>query len=155
MVGVFDQGMARVALATIIGYGVTLLIALLYSVLKKKLCICINSGEFRNLCKSIIKVGLAPFGLALTPNISLVIINRFSAFYDGEEAIATYACISYIICIIYLILQGVGDGSQPLMRKYYGERKANDLAEVKRRHTFFLLILLMSDATSCILADGM
>ena len=42
----------------------------------------------------IIKAGLAPFGLALTPNISLVIIN--------------------------LILQGVGDGSQPLMSKYCG-----------------------------------
>ncbi len=52
-----------------------------------------------------------PFGLALTPNISLVLINRFSAFYGGERAIATYACVSYIICIVYLILQGVGDGS--------------------------------------------
>ena len=36
-------------------------------------------------------------GLALTPNISLMIIN--------------------------LILQGVGDGSQPLMSKYYGEKR--------------------------------
>lgn len=74
----------------------------------------------------------SPFGLALTPNISLIIINRFSAFYDGEKAIPTCECISYIICIIYLILQGLGDGSQPLMSKYYGERKANELAEVKR-----------------------
>lgn len=147
--------MARAALVKIIGYGVTFLIALLYSVSKKKLCICINSGEFRNLCKSIFKVGLAPFGFALTPNISLVIINRFSAFYGGEKAIATCACISYFICIIYLILQGVGDGSQPLMSKYYGERKANELAEQNVWHTFFLLILLLSDAPSCILADGM
>lgn len=104
---------------------------------KKNLCICRNSGEFRNLCKSIFKVGLAPFGLALTPNISLVIINWFSAFYGGEKAIATCAGISYIICIIYLALQGVGDGSQPLMSKYYGERKANELAEVKRMAYIF------------------
>lgn len=58
LVWVFDQGMDRAALASIIGQGVTFLIALLYSVSKKKLCICINSGEFRNLCKSIFKVGL-------------------------------------------------------------------------------------------------
>ncbi len=135
MVGVFDQGMARAALATIIGYGGTLLIALLYSVSKKKLCICIDSGEIRNLCKSILKLDFS-FGLALTPNISLVIINRFSAFYGGEEATATCACISYIICINYLVLQGVGDGSQPLMSKYYGERKANELAEENVWHTF-------------------
>lgn len=63
------------------------------------------------ICGAIVKVGLAPFGLALTPNLSLVLINRFSASYGGEKAIATYACISYVICIIYLVLQGVGDGS--------------------------------------------
>ena len=133
--------MTGAALATIIGQGVTFLIALLYSVLKKKLFICINAGEFRFLCKSIFKVGLAPFGLALTPNISLVIINRFSASYGGEKAIATYACISYIICIIYLVLQGVGDGSQPLMSQYYGEKKTAELNEVKRMAYIFAIIL--------------
>ena len=66
----------------------------MHFVVKKKLEICANAGEFGSLCKSIFKAGLAPFGLALTPNISLVIIN--------------------------LILQGVGDGSQPLMSKYCG-----------------------------------
>lgn len=68
--------MAGAAPATIIGLGVTFVIA------------------------------LAPFGLALTPNISLVIINRFGASYGGEKAIAAYVCISYVICIIYMILQG-------------------------------------------------
>ena len=122
-VWVYSLGITGAALATIISQGVTLLIALLYSILKKNLVISVNKVEFSNLCKSIFKVGLAPFGLALTPNISLVIINRFSASYGGEQAIATYACISYIVCIIYLILQGVGDGSQPLMSQYYGEHK--------------------------------
>ena len=86
-------------------------------------------------------MGLAPFGLALTPNISLVIINRFSASYGGEKAIAVYACISYIICIIYMILQGVGDGSQPLMSKYYGEKRTVDLVEVKRMAYTFAVML--------------
>ena len=141
LVWIFNQGMEGAAFATIIGQGVTFAIALLYFVLKKKLQICINAGEFGSLCKSIFKVGLAPFGLALTPNISLVIINRFSASYGGEKAIATYACISYIICIIYLILQGVGDGSQPLMSKYYGEKRTADLAEVKRMAYTFAVML--------------
>ena len=108
---------------------------------KKKLHICINAGESGSLCKSIFKVGLAPFRLTLTPNISLVIINRFSASYGGEKAIATYACISYIICIIYLVLQGVGDGSQPLMSQYYGEKKTAELNEVKRMAYIFAIIL--------------
>lgn len=140
-VWVYSLGITEAALATIISQGVTLLIALLYSILKKNLVISVNKVEFSNLCKSIFKVGLAPFGLALTPNISLVIINRFSASYGGEQAITTYACISYIVCIIYLILQGVGDGSQPLMSQYYGEHKEKDLAEVKRMAYIFAIIL--------------
>ena len=92
----------------------------------------ISLNKIKNVWKSIFKVGLAPFGLSLTPNISLVLINWFSAQYGGESAIATYACISYIICIVYLILQGVGDGSQPLMSKYYGERDFNELHKVNK-----------------------
>ena len=54
--------------------------------------------------------------LALTPNISLVIIN--------------------------LILQSVGDGSQPLMSKYYGEKRTNDLTEAKHMAYTFAIIYL-------------
>ena len=77
-------------------------------------------------------VTLAPFGLTLAPEISLVIINRFSASYGGQRAIATYACISYVICIIYLLLQGVGDGSQPLMSQFYGAGQGKNLKEIKK-----------------------
>ena len=80
----------------------------------------------------ILRIWLAPFGLALAPNISLVIMNRFSSYYGGEKAIAAYACISYIIWILYLILQGVGNGSQPLMSIFYGENDRRSLNEVKR-----------------------
>lgn len=88
----------------------------MHFVVKKKLEICANAGEFGSLYKSIFKAGLAPFGLALTPNISLVIIN--------------------------LILQGVGDGSQPLMSKYYGEKRTNDLTEAKHMAYIFAIIYL-------------
>ena len=81
------------------------------------------------------------FNMSFLLYISLVIINRFSASYGGEKAIAAYACISYIICIIYMILQGVGDGSQPLMSKYYGEKMVDDLAEVKRMAYTFAVML--------------
>ena len=66
-----------------------------------------------------------------SPSIGIV-INRFSVFYGGEFAIATYACISYIMCIIYLILQGVGDGTQPIISKYYGETKFDKLISIRK-----------------------
>ena len=140
-VWVWQYGMKGAALATIIGQGVTALIAILYAVYKKCFFVRVSREHVLSTIGSIFKVGLAPFGLALTPNISLVIINKFSVLYGGEKAIATYACIGYIICIIYLILQGVGDGSQPLMSRYYGEKREADLKEIRKMAYIFAIFL--------------
>ena len=94
-----------------------------------------------NIWKPILKIGIAPFGLDLSPNFSLILINRFSVFYGGEEAIASYACISYVIVIVYLVLQGVGDGSQPLISKYYGEGRTQDLKYIHKLALVFALFL--------------
>ena len=141
LVWIYGMGMKGAASATIIGQGVTVAIAIIYELHWKKFYVKFSLKHIKQICGSIFKVGLAPFGLALTPNISLVFINRFSAFYEGEKAIATYACISYIIWIIYLILQGVGDGSQPLMSCYYGEKDTKSLKEIQKMAYVIAVIL--------------
>ncbi len=154
LVWVYNQGMIGAAFATITGQGVTFLLTIIYFILEKKCHIHVNKDELRFLCSSVLKVGLAPFGLALTPNISLMIINRFSASYGGAKAIATYACISYITSIIYLILQGVGDGSQPLMSKYYGEQKIKDLTEIRRMAYIFAVLLAFIGCAAMYIGRG-
>ena len=131
-VWVLGRGLTGAALATIIGQGVTLLFALIYFFREKMLQLKVESGKFASLSKSIIKVGVSPFGLTMTPNISLIIINRFSIFYGGDQAVAVYACIAYIICIVYLIFQGVGDGSQPIISRYYGEKSLVRLKKIRK-----------------------
>ncbi len=128
-------------MATIIGQGVTMLIALVYLLRKKQFTLNIPFSKMGRVSAAIVRIGIAPFGLAMTPNISLIIINRFSIFYGGEQAIATYACIAYIICIIYLILQGVGDGSQPLISRHYGERDFKKLRNVRKLAYGFSMLL--------------
>ncbi len=129
-VWVFEKGIAGAAWATVIGQCVTMLIVLIYLLHKKQFTLTIPFSKIGIVFMSIIKIGIAPFGLAMTPNISLIIINRFSISYGGEKAVASYACIAYIICIIYLILQGVGDGSQPLISQYYGEKNFDEMKSV-------------------------
>lgn len=48
----------------------------------------------------------------------------------NEQSVAVYGCIGYVTSIIYLLLQGVGDGSQPLISNYYGKKDT-----VSIRHT--------------------
>ena len=109
-VWVYDWGMTGAALATDIGQGATVLTVVVYALRKGRFYLRLPRGAVGETCRGIVRIGLAPFGLTLTPNLSLVLVNRFSAAYGGEPAIAAYACIAYIICIIYLVLQGVGDG---------------------------------------------
>ena len=130
-VWVMDQGVVGAAVATVIGQAVTFLTALVYLVKKGEFTLAVPLSKICRVSAAILTIGVAPFGLAMSPNISLIIINRFSAFYGGEKAIATYACIAYMICIIYLIFQGVGDGSQPLISRFYGERDFKRLKAVR------------------------
>lgn len=120
------------ALGTGIGMGVTMLIALVYLLRKEQFTLSIPLSKMGAVSFAVVKIGIVPFGLAMSPNISLIIINRFSVSYGGEPAIATYACIAYVICIICLILQGVGDGSQPLISQCYGEKNWGDLKYARR-----------------------
>lgn len=140
-VWVWGQGVAGAAIATVIGQGVTMLIALAYILKKKQFTLKIPLSKAGTVSASILKIGVAPFGLAMSPNISLIIINRFSASYGGEPAIATYACIAYMICIIYLVFQGVGDGSQPLISQHYGERDFTRLKNIRRLAYSFAMLL--------------
>ncbi len=126
-VWVYNGSTAGAAWATVIGQGAAMCIGIGYLFYKKQIMFRISAEKMGKAAKTIIKIGLAPFGLALTPNFSLILINRFSVMYGGEQAVAVYACISYIITIVYLILQGVGDGIQPLMSEYYGAKKTREL----------------------------
>ena len=134
--GTFGAG-----LATVLGQAIALIVGLMYLIKKKGITFKTYGYKPLNIWKPIIKIGIAPFGLDLSPNFSLILINRFSVFYGGEEAIASYACISYVIVIVYLILQGVGDGSQPLISKYYGEGKTQDLKYIQKIALIFALFL--------------
>lgn len=154
-VWVYDWGMTGAALATDIGQGATALIAVVYAVRKGRFYLRLPRGAVGETCRGIARIGLAPFGLTLTPNLSLVLVNRFSAAYGGEPAIAAYACIAYIICIIYLVLQGVGDGCQPLMSRCYGAGRTDALRRVRARAYRFALLLAVIGGAALFLGRGM
>ncbi len=86
-----------------------------------------------------LRLGLAPFGLTILPEATVVAINMNLAMYGGEQALAAYAVVSYTACVIQLLIQGVGDGSQPLISKHYG---AGDTDGVRRfRNTNYLITI--------------
>ena len=153
-VWVLGQGVSGAAWATVAGQGVTMLIALAYFIRKGQFTLSIPFSRLGKVSTSILKIGIAPFGLAMSPNISLIIINRFSISYGGEPAIATYACIAYVICIIYLALQGVGDGSQPLLSMHYGRKDLDRLKSTRKMAFGFAMFLSLIGCIILYLTKG-
>lgn len=153
-VWVLAQGVAGAAIATVIGQGVTMAIALAYLLRKRQFTLNIAFSKLGKTAADVIRVGIAPFGLAMSPNISLIIINRFSMSYGGEKAIAVYACIAYIICIIYLIFQGVGDGCQPLISQCYGEKDFTRMKDFRKMAYVFAIMLSLAGCIMMYLMRG-
>ncbi len=115
-------GMSGAALATVIGQAVTMAAAVGF-LLHKRPGMCIPGREkLLETWGKMVRIGVAPFGMTLSPTVTLVLMNRFLQIYGGEQAVAVYGCIDYVVAIAYMLLQGVGDGSQPLISECYGER---------------------------------
>lgn len=90
--------------------------------------------------------------------ITNIILDFLFVWIYGQgvagAALATYACIAYIICIIYLILQGVGDGSQPIISQYYGEKNFGGLYSTRRLAYSFAIFLSLAGCVIMYLSKG-
>ena len=149
-VWVLHMGTQGAAAATVLGQLVTTLEAAVYLIYHKFPVAGPLSG-FGRIAGNIGKVGIAPFGLTLSPMVSLMLINRFSMSKGGEAAVACYACIAYALAIVQMLMQGVGDGSQPLMSQYYGEGKKKLVIQTRRTAyiTAVILAVLCNIALFC------
>lgn len=142
MVQVLEWQMMGAALATLIGQFVTVVPCVAFLLYKKLL---FGYAVFRpklRECLTILKVGLSPFGLTLVPTMVVVVLNIAALEYGGNAAVSCYAVVNYVVCIVQYLMQGVGDGSQPLISTYYGE------GEVKK----VKYSLILSYATALITA---
>lgn len=128
---IFDYGLSGAALATVIGQMITMIGCILFLVLNKASFIRPPKHRKAEIFSKILRGGISPFGLTFAPNIVLILMNKFSMVYGGEDAVACYAVVAYINMIILLLLQGVGDGSQPLLSLYYGEQSSESVRQVR------------------------
>lgn len=122
-VWVLPWGMMGAAIATAIGQAMTFLVCLVFFIVKKHAPSFHFGGEGRSLSSRILGVGLSPFGLTYSPNITLILLNKSAVIFGGTIAVTCYAPISYISSVVMLLMQGVSDGSQPLISLAYGEGK--------------------------------
>ena len=141
LVWVIPWGMMGAAVATDLGQAVTFLACLGYFIKHQKKPRLSFARQGRELMGEILRVGLSPFGLTFSPNLILILMNKFAALNGGDGAVACYAAISYITSVVILLLQGVSDGSQPLLSLSYGEGKTRTTLIYRRLAYLFALVV--------------
>ncbi|MCQ4635145.1 MATE family efflux transporter [Anaerovorax odorimutans] len=128
-IAVLGYGMTGAAAATVCGQGLAIVPSLIFLIREKKLFGYMQRCKNLNKLREIVFVAASPFGLTLSPNIILIIINKNAILHGGARAAACYAVVCYVTYIVQMLLQGVGDGSQPLISRYYG---LGDMSAVKK-----------------------
>ena len=130
----FDLGLKGAALASVIGQGVSFIISFIFY-FKEFKGVSFNKKYINDL----FICGIAPYVLYFSYDIILIITNRIAGYYNGNEAIATYALLTYVLYIINAISQGIGDGIQPLFSYY----SAKDDKQTLRRYLFKSLLIAL------------
>lgn len=128
----FGWGTAGAAAATVLGQAATLFFLLPFFFYPHRL---LSFSDFRPqliILKKILWLARSPFGVTLVPNIVIIFLNRETLRYGGVLAVSAYAVISYVIYIVQLFLQGIGDGAQPMISRYYGAEDAVSLRRLRR-----------------------
>lgn len=134
---VLGWGMTGAALATLAGQAVTVVVSLLCLMKKGKLREAARARPCTAAFRRILTTGVSPFGLTLSPNLVIIVLNRSAIAYGGDRAVACYAVISYIVCVAQLLLQGIGDGSQPLFSRCHGAGEFGQVHGYRRRAYWF------------------
>ena len=133
------MGTAGAAAATVVSQVSAFLLVLGFFLKRENRIAVADLRPDRHIALHALRLGLAPFGLTLLPEATVVDINVNLSMYGGEQALAAYAVVSYTACVIQMLIQGVGDGSQPLISKHYG---AGDADGVRRfRNTNYLITI--------------
>lgn len=132
-VWIYNWGMTGAALATVIGQVVTMLVAGVFFARQKAKISTPHLTRIVPFWWQTLKMAFAPFGLTFSPSITLILMNRFLLKYGSIQDVAVYACIAYITSIVYLLMQGIGDGSQPLVSYFHGKKAQSDLIKTRQR----------------------
>lgn len=125
---VFAMGLSGAALATILAQGIVAFLSILY--LWKHDFHTLQRQDFVpsiSLIKKIASIGCSPFGQTLAPSLIIVLTNWMCLRYGGNDAVTIYSVVSYILCSAQLLLQGIGDGIQPLISRNYSAKRFHEV----------------------------
>lgn len=151
-IALLGWGLMGAALATVIGQGCAIIPSVIFLIKKKKLIGYAKLSKEWKMVREILAAAVSPFALTFAASVILIVVNKNAIIYGGARAAACYAVIAYVTYIVQMLIQGAGDGAQPLISRYYG---AGDIKAVgKIRKMIFAVSQITAVLSAIILVLG-
>lgn len=137
----FNMGVKGAAIATILSQTLSAIWVVIF-LTGKKTKIKIKLSNFKPERKVIfpaLALGLSPFIMQSTESLVVVTLNSSLQGYGGDLAVGAMTIISSIMQLVYLPMQGLAQGAQPIISYNYG---AGNKDRVKKAFKMFITISL-------------
>lgn len=137
----FNMGVKGAAIATILSQTLSAIWVVVF-LTGKKTKIKIKFSYFKLERKVIfpaLALGLSPFIMQSTESLVVVTLNSSLQGYGGDLAVGAMTIISSIMQLVYLPMQGLAQGAQPIISYNYG---AGNKERVKKAFKMFITISL-------------
>lgn len=137
----FNMGVKGAAIATILSQTLSAIWVVIF-LTGKKTKIKIKLSNFKPERKVVfpaLALGLSPFIMQSTESLVVVTLNSSLQGYGGDLAVGAMTIISSIMQLVYLPMQGLAQGAQPIISYNYG---AGNKERVKKAFKMFIAISL-------------
>jgi len=130
-----DMGMFGAALATACA-GVSGFVIIICYFLRGKSALCLARGFYA--LREIFAIGLPSLITEISVGAVLVVFNIIIFGLSGNMGVAAYGVIANILIVIISIYNGIAQGIQPLVSKYYGLGETTN-AKIILRYALILM----------------
>lgn len=137
----FDMGVKGAAIATILSQTLSAIWVVIF-LTGKKTKIRIRFSNFKpekRIILPALTLGLSPFIMQSTESLVVVTLNSSLQGYGGDIAVGAMTIISSIMQLVFLPMQGLAQGAQPIVSYNYG---AGNKERVKKTFKMFITISL-------------
>lgn len=139
--GPLGMGLAGAAIATGLGPVLGILI-LAPHFLRKKGDLYIEKFKFEfNKIKEMLVGGLPSFFIEFSLGLMTFLCNIFISKKIGVDGLAAFGVVGYINLILLSVFLGMGQGTQPLVSRLYGQKDNQGIKEVYRFSLIVSVIL--------------
>lgn len=119
---VFDMGVRGAALATIISQAVSAIWVLKFLFGKKtviKIRKCYSKPD-REVILPVLALGISAFIMGATESLLQIAFNNQLSLYGGTMAVGTMGILGSLTQMVYMPIQGIAQGAQPILSYNYG-----------------------------------